>query len=108
MNIECQHCKTLSENTNSSYKCPLTHAMESLRECDCECQQSAWKAEDSGNPCETAARMRFVIASETPKKQNTLWECSKNANLECQHRKTTAKMHFIFSNAMESRRECDC
>ena len=38
-------------------------------------------AENIGNLCKASTIMRYWIASETPKKQNTLWLCRKNANI---------------------------
>ena len=58
-------------------------------------------------PCKTTARMRVVIASETPEKQSTLWHCGSHANFECQHCKASTRLYILYSNAMEPLRECN-
>ena len=71
------------------------------------CQRNDWKAEIIGNPCKTPARMQILKINETPEKQNTLCQCRKNANFECHHCQTAARMQRPIRFAMDPQRECD-
>ena len=87
--------------------------MDPQRECDLKsktfCQRNDWKAEIIVNPCKTPARMRLLIASEIspPWKKRTLCQCRKNANFECHHCKTAARMQIPIRFTMDPQRECD-
>ena len=66
-NFECHHCRTAPR-----MQIVIRFTMDPQRECDFFCMRNDWKAEIIVNPCKTPARMRLLIASETPKKENPL------------------------------------
>ena len=102
-NFECHHCKTAARMQE-----PIRFAMDPQRECDFFCQRNDWKAEIIGNPCKTPARIQLLIANETPEKLSTLCQCRKNANFECHHCKTAARMQEpLIRFAMDPQRKCD-